>query len=150
MDVPFMTPPRQTTAQAGPSVSKGKDLSLLLKPGEKYQTPQDLLYFRETMPRTKNMPRRQTTQAGKMPRKQFATKNLIKAGKGNPPCMGGIKKPFRYHPGTVALREIRRYQKSTELLIRKLPFNRLVREIAQDIKTNLRFQAQAIGALQVT
>jgi histone H3 len=40
----------------------------------------------------------------------------------------------RFRPGTVALREIRRYQKSTELLIRKLPFQRLVREIAQDFK----------------
>ncbi|CAI9555309.1 unnamed protein product, partial [Staurois parvus] len=49
------------------------------------------------------------------------------------------KKPHRYRPGTVALREIRRYQKSTELLIRKLPFQRLVREIAQDFKTDLRF-----------
>ena len=42
---------------------------------------------------------------------------------------GGYKKPRRYRPGTVALREIRRYQKSTDLLIRKLPFKRLVREI---------------------
>jgi histone H3/H4 len=50
--------------------------------------------------------------------------------------------------GTVALREIRRYQKSTELLIRKLPFQRLVREIAQDFKTDLRFQSAAIAALQ--
>lgn len=56
---------------------------------------------------------------------------------------------FLFHrPGTVALREIRRYQKSTELLIRKLPFQRLVREIAQDFKTDLRFQSAAIGALQ--
>ena len=47
----------------------------------------------------------------------------------------------------MALREIRRYQKSTELLIRKLPFQRLVREIAQDFKTDLRFQASAIAAL---
>jgi len=61
---------------------------------------------------------------------------------------GGVKKPHRYRPGTVALREIRRYQKSTELLIRKLPFQRLVREIAQDFKTDLRFQSSAIGALQ--
>nr|CAD1817962.1 unnamed protein product [Ananas comosus var. bracteatus] len=50
--------------------------------------------------------------------------------------------------GTVALREIRRYQKSTELLIRKLPFQRLVREIAQDFKTDLRFQSSAVAALQ--
>ncbi|ODM88850.1 histone H3, partial [Orchesella cincta] len=46
------------------------------------------------------------------------------------------------------LREIRRYQKSTELLIRKLPFQRLVREIAQDFKTDLRFQSSAVMALQ--
>ena len=51
-------------------------------------------------------------------------------------------------PGTVALREIRKYQKSTELLIRKLPFQRLVREIAQDFKSELRFQSSAIMALQ--
>merc|ERR1712110_1335512 len=49
--------------------------------------------------------------------------------------------------GTVALREIRRYQKSTELLLRKLPFQRLVREIAQDFKTDLRFQSSAVMAL---
>ncbi|VEN43891.1 unnamed protein product [Callosobruchus maculatus] len=48
----------------------------------------------------------------------------------------------------VALREIRRYQKSTELFIRKLPFQRLVREIAQDFKTDLRFQSSAVMALQ--
>ena len=59
-----------------------------------------------------------------------------------------MKKPHRFRPGTVALREIRRYQKSTELLIRKLPFQRLVREIAQDFKSDLRFQSSAIGALQ--
>lgn len=60
-----------------------------------------------------------------------------------------VSHPGLSRPGTVALREIRRYQKSTELLIRKLPFQRLVREIAQDFKTDLRFQSAAIGALQV-
>ena len=62
-----------------------------------------------------------------------------------------VKKPHRYHPGTVALREIRRYQKSTDLLIRKLPFQRLVREIVQDISSDpqgLRIQASALLALQ--
>ena len=49
-----------------------------------------------------------------------------------PPSTGGVKKPKRYRPGTIALREIRRYQKSTEMLIRKLPFQRLVKEIATD------------------
>merc|ERR1739844_131816 len=78
------------------------------------------------------------------PRKQLATKAARKSA----PSTGGVKKPHRYRPGTVALREIRRYQKSTELLIRKLPFQRLVREIAQDFKTDLRFQSAAIMALQ--
>ena len=59
-----------------------------------------------------------------------------------------VKKPHRYRPGTVALREIRKYQKSTELLIRKAPFQRLVREIAQDFKIDLRFQSSAVMALQ--
>ncbi|GEM10737.1 histone H3 [Rhodotorula toruloides] len=81
---------------------------------------------------------------GKAPRKQLAAKAARKSA----PQTGGVKKPHRYKPGTVALREIRRYQKSTELLIRKLPFQRLVREIAQDFKTDLRFQSSAIGALQ--
>ncbi len=56
---------------------------------------------------------------------------LIKHVRVSAPACGGVKKPHRYRPGTVALREIRRYQKSTELLIRKLPFQRLVREISQ-------------------
>merc|ERR1711939_826302 len=77
------------------------------------------------------------------------TKQLAsKAARKSAPSTGGVKKPHRYKPGTVALREIRRYQKPTELLIRKLPFQRLVREIAQDFKSDLRFQSSAIGALQ--
>ena len=65
------------------------------------------------------------------------------------PTSGGIKRPDRYRPGTVALREIRRYQRSTELLIRKMPFQRLCREIAQDLKSDLRFQSSTVMALQV-
>ncbi|XP_027466774.1 histone H3.3 isoform X1 [Callorhinus ursinus] len=95
------------------------------------------------MARTKQTARKST--GGKAPRKQLATKAARKSA----PSTGGVKKPHRYRPGTVALREIRRYQKSTELLIRKLPFQRLVREIAQDFKTDLRFQSAAIGALQL-
>jgi histone H3 len=58
------------------------------------------------------------------------------------------RKAFRYRPGTRALKEIRKYQKSSELLIRKLPFQRLVREIAQEFCENYRFQSTAIIALQ--
>ena len=114
------------------------------------------------MARTKQTARKST--GGKAPRKQLATKAARKTAPStgqllciksnfvlNQPSfiLGGVKKPHRFRPGTVALREIRRYQKSTELLIRKLPFQRLVREIAQDFKTDLRFQSAAIGALQV-
>ena len=93
------------------------------------------------MARTKQTARKST--GGKAPRKQLATMAARKSGKG-----GSKKKGHRYRPGTVALREIRRYQKSTELLIRKAPFQRLVREIAQDIKSDLRFQSSAVLALQ--
>ena len=67
---------------------------------------------------------------------------------------GKVRKPHRYRPGTVALREIRKYQKSTELLIRKIPFQRLVREVCQDlfnrseISFSPKFQSTAILALQ--
>ena len=94
------------------------------------------------MARTKQTARKST--GGKAPRKQLATKAARKSA----PATGGVKKPHRYRPGTVALREIRRYQKSTDLLIRKLPFQRLVREIAQDFKNDLRFQGSAVLALQ--
>ena len=94
------------------------------------------------MARTKQTARKST--GGKAPRKQLATKAARKSA----PATGGVKKPHRYRPGTVALREIRRYQKSTDLLIRKLPFQRLVREIAQDFKHGLRFQSSAVSALQ--
>ena len=94
------------------------------------------------MARTKQTARKST--GGKAPRKQLASK----AAKKSAPATGGLKKPHRYKPGTVALREIRRYQKSTELLIRRAPFQRLVREIAQDYKSDLRFQQSAVDALQ--
>ena len=73
------------------------------------------------------------------------------------PATGGIKKPHRYRPGTVALREIRRYQNSTDLLIRKLPFQRVVRDIAKECGINnhmhfnnngYRFQQSALITLQ--
>ena len=63
---------------------------------------------------------------------------------------GRVRKPRRYRPGTVVLREIRRYQKSTELLFRKLPFQRLVREVVTSMfpNDNYRFQSTALLALQ--
>jgi len=78
--------------------------------------------------------------------KVHPVKTLVK--KAPRPSLGGVKKAHRFRPGTVALREIRRFQKSTELLIRKVPFARLVKEIAADFRIGLRFQSSAIGALQ--
>ena len=88
---------------------------------------------------------------GKAPRYQLAAKSTARKTSAVSPLLschgivlsihwrtvsGGVKKPHRFRPGTVALREIRRYQNSTELLIRKLPF-RLVCEIAQDFKVGV-------------
>ena len=104
------------------------------------------------MARTKQTARKST--GGKAPRKQLAAKSQARKTAAvslhvlialvpililsfSKAATGGVKKPHRFRPGTVALREIRRYQKSTELLIRKLPFQRLVREIAQDFKVRL-------------
>ena len=97
------------------------------------------------MARNKNQPK----HGGKAPRGRlhFPARNGGVRGVdkyGNPKTI----KPHRFRPGTIALREIRKYQKSTDLFIRKLPFQRIVREIAQDFKTDLRFQSQAILALQ--
>lgn len=72
----------------------------------------------------------------------------MKTARLSEPSKGGVKRPRRYKPGTVALREIRRYQRSTDLLIRKMPFQRLVREIALDFRSDIRFQSAAIAALQ--
>jgi histone H3 len=70
------------------------------------------------MARTKQTARKNT--GAKAPRKQLANKAARKTAAVSQ--SGGVKKPHRFRPGTVALREIRKFQKSTELLIRKLPF----------------------------
>lgn len=76
--------------------------------------------------------------------KQLATKAARKSAQ----ATGGVTKPQRLRPGTVALRDICKYQKSTELLIQKVPFQSLLREIAQAIGTDLSFQSSAVSALQ--
>ena len=93
------------------------------------------------MARTKQTARRVT--GGKAPRKQLATKAARKSA----PATAGVKKPHRYRPGMVALREIRRYQKSTKLLMRKLPFQCLMREIVQSRPGYADGKLQATGVL---
>ena len=92
------------------------------------------------MARSKNLP--QKTTVGKTKNRQLKIVN------GNDGTEMIVNKPRRFRPGTVALREIRRYQKSTDLLLRKRPFQRLVREIAQKIKADLRIQTTALLAIQ--
>ena len=95
------------------------------------------------MARTKQTAKRQTGLGGGKVQSLAAAKKEAAARR----KIEG-KKPHRYRPGTVALREIRRYQKSTELLIRQAPFRRLVRELIQDLKQDFRIAAQALKALQ--
>ena len=90
----------------------------------------------------------------KQPRKHLLHK-LIRRNKSS---TGGIKKPHRYHPGLIALRENRRYQQSTDCLIKRTPFNKLIKEISQKYKAcsdgpgtpsvQVRFQSMALAALQ--
>jgi histone H3 len=94
------------------------------------------------MARTKQTAHKST--GGKAPRKTLATKAARKSA----PPPHGIKKHHRYHPGTVALHELHKYQKSTEFLLCKAPFQRLVREITQGFSGDLPFQSSALGASQ--
>ena len=96
------------------------------------------------MARTKQTAHKQIIGAEKAPRKSISNKSARKSA----PIEFPIKRPHRFHPGIVALREIRKFQKSTDLLIKKLPFQRVVKEIASEYKSDLRFQSQAILALQ--
>ena len=108
-------------------------------------------------------------QKGRIPSKPTSKKIATKRGKQPQKCMlhkllkqtsatGGIKKPHRYHLGLLALQEICRYQQSTESLIRRTPFNKLIKEISQEYRicpegprtpsVQVRFQSTALGALQ--
>ena len=93
------------------------------------------------VPRKQQNPHRSTAGNGHRRRAKQTAQEAAQA-------RAGVKKPHRYRSGTVALREIRKYQRSTELLVLKAPFQRLVREIAQNFKDDVRFQESAMAALQ--
>jgi histone H3 len=95
------------------------------------------------MARTKKILKKNCSKSGKLDAHTQQYEELLKEKEETK-----LKKKHRYRPGTVALREIRRYQRCTDLLIRKLPFQRLVREIAQNFRTDLLFRADALVALQ--
>ena len=101
-------------------------------------------------PSSKNLP----IKGGKQPQKHLLHKILRR----NKSPTGGLKKPHQYQPGLVALREIRRYQQSTECLIKRTPFNKLIKEILQEYRVcpdgpgtpsvQVRFQSTALATLQ--
>ncbi|KAL4076067.1 histone-fold-containing protein [Scleroderma yunnanense] len=106
--------------------------------------------------KTKHTARKST--GGRPPREQMDASSRSKGARQSDAAEeGGQRKKRRYRPGTRALREIRKYQRSTDLLLRRLPFARVVREIALDMMTDtnfqmgdtgLRWQSSAILALQ--
>jgi histone H3 len=95
------------------------------------------------MARTKQTAYKST--GGKAPRKQL---NTLAGRASVQPTHGGVKRAHRFRPGTVALRQIRQYQKSTETLIKKLPFQRVVKEIVEQYHPGLRIQSSALLCLQ--
>lgn len=94
-----------------------------------------------TMSRTKAVPERSTPPPRGTPRRPAASGRA----RGRRTVTPARR---RYRPGVKALREIRKFQRGTELLIKKLPFQRLVRSIAEDNFPGLRFQSTALLALQ--
>lgn len=102
--------------------------------------------------RSKQVPRK---YAGVKPRGKHRTKNKHKtappasrkATRKSVPALGGGKKPRRYLPGEVALRDNRKFQGTRNSSTAKLPFQRFVREIAQDFKTDVLFQPSAVMGL---
>ena len=106
------------------------------------------------MARTKRTARKSAFGAPSLPKNEVRRLAVARAEarhRGGKELGADTPKPRRYRPGTVALREIRKYQQSTELLIRRAPFNRLIRELVQDLwcgAHELRISPTAITALQ--
>jgi len=96
------------------------------------------------MPKAKNAASKISSKAKK---RSMAVAKKAGATKKTAPAAGGRKKP-RMRAGTVALREIRRYQKSISTILPRAPFQRVVKEVARPMDSDLRFASQAIQALQ--
>ena len=104
------------------------------------------------MPRQKVAGKKQMKSSASKSKQGVATGSKAskadKAKKKTAPAEGGMKKQRRFRPGTVALREIKRYQKATTFMLAKAPFQRFIRAICDGIDGQLRFQSQALIALQ--
>lgn len=92
----------------------------------------------------------------KRPSKNVASRKSNKAGRAiakkevssQRASGNGTKRQHRWRPGTVALREVRKYQQSTDMLIQRAPFRRLVREIVSTFKDTIRMSSSALEAIQ--
>ena len=101
----------------------------------------------ESMARTKQTARKST--GGKAPSRAAISAAAARGARRNAPAPNThVKQVRRHRPGARALQEIRRYQANSNLLIRRLPFQRLVREIVQDINPKIRLQSHALAAIQ--
>ena len=97
------------------------------------------------MARTKHTARKGMDGAAR--RMTKASRNIVVKAPCKPPSQQ-LKKKRRFRLGTVALREIWQYQKSTKLLIRRAPFQWVIYEIIRGIRNDLRIQAAAVQGLQ--
>ncbi|KAK2882323.1 hypothetical protein Q8A73_022833 [Channa argus] len=132
-----------------PAAAKKPKAAAAKKPAAAKKSPKKVKKPAAAVKKSAKSPKKAAKSPKKVPKKAPAAKKAPVKKAAKPAAKPKAKKAAaKKKPGTVALREIRRYQKSTELLIRKLPFQRLVREIAQDFKTDLRFQSSAVMALQ--
>ena len=105
----------------------------------------------QSAPKRPHSPKKKPKKAKKArrdPPEEPSEDSRRKSSRLNPPTPAPTDAPKRRKPGARALREIRRYQKSTALLMRKLPFQRVVREIARDYNTQIKFQTSALMGLQ--
>lgn len=100
------------------------------------------------MPKAKNASKKVPSKALQASKKKAASSKMGKTSKASTAMSKGERKKPRFKPGTVALREIKRYQKTTDSLIPKAPFQRLVRDICNGIDNDLRFQPMALEAIQ--
>merc|ERR1712038_107155 len=102
-----------------------------------------LKYLNTKMARTKQTARKST--GGKAPRKQLATKVARKSAS----AVGGVKKPYRRKPGTVAMQKIRQYQNTTSFLCRRQPFVRMMKQCLSQVSEQPRITKQAVTVVMV-
>lgn len=149
-----------TSTSSGSSGFLTRDDSSIGRSHTRITTPTAKPVAKKSAPAPPPPPQPAPTPRQPAPRKvPIATKTPARGkGKALPPAKKTGKSPktpaspgvrhYRYRPGTLALKEIRRYQNSTGNLIPRLPFSRLIKEIAQSYKQDIRFQSQALQALQ--